>query len=316
MTKKWMLTFVDGGGAMSFRALMPAVHDAFQKRDYKHCLDLLDGFLNTATGEERIEALLAKSNIIYCVHPAQAVEGLALVNEARELARTPSTTLWCLSDALSLCHVMGDVDRARQYEVAAHRLLQEHGSDPVVSVHRFGLYINMGLIAMLRGEYPTAYWQFIQAQASLQQHPVQDLTIQRKSLLIVNLHIATVCLYMSRIPEAWEAMEKAEGMIASENEKVQWSVLRAKILRQTGRLQEATAALDCLSTDREALWNPTNRVNYRLVQALISHDSGNLKAFHHHLSMAQTIAVDHSLEFLLCEVQRVQRTPITLEVAR
>jgi tetratricopeptide (TPR) repeat protein len=301
----------------NYEELLHVVQIALQQRDYDACLSLLDSFLEEAEGADRVRALLAKSNVIYCVQPAWAAQGLALVDEALEQAQGNSQlVMWALGDALALCFVLGDVDKARRYEVSSHRLLQEHGSDSVIKVGRYRLHINMGLIAALRGEHPTAYWQFVQALSSLPQSDSEDQSVYARWAILINLYIANTCLEMGRIPESWEALDKAKALLSTENEKVQWTVLSAKILRQTGRPPEAQVALKSLPPDRTQFWNADNQARYHLVQALVAQDLGDLRQFHRHLALAHDIAVDNSLEYLLCEIQRTQRAPISLGVVR
>lgn len=293
---------------MTIEELHSAVLEAFERRDTTTCLQLLESFLETAAGEDRGRALGLKANVILC-EPRRAPEGLALVDEALSLLTgNPDRRFRTLITALGLCGTMGDVDKASRYEAAALQMLQDFAHERSVKENQFRLYINLGLLANLRLQYPTGYWHLVQASAYVMHADLPEESINQWRVFIL-LHIADTCILMGRGPEAAEALDKARPLIANEREQVRWTIRRSRTLRYLKRSPEALAALESLRSPDSA-WLPDDRARYHLERGLVAQDLGDLRGFHSHLAMAHQEAETHSLEFLLCEIQRAQREPI------
>jgi tetratricopeptide (TPR) repeat protein len=300
--------------AMDIEQLHSAVQDAFGRRDYASCFVLVDEYLETASGEDRGKALNLKASIIRC-EPRRIPEGLTLAEEAFDLLRhDPEQSLRCLATALSLCLTMGDVDKASRYEGLAHQLLQRHSNHPGVKNMQFRVQINLGGLATQRGQHPTAYWHFVQSVASLEDADI-PYEEARSFLLHTYLRIADTCSLMNRWPEAAEALEKARPLIVSRSDQGRWTVHRARLLRSQRRYQEAHLALESIAGDAAA-WHPYDLSRFHLERALVFQDLGDMRHFHSHLGIALQIAEESSQEFLLCEIQRAQRSPIIMEVVK
>ncbi|HLN61707.1 MAG TPA: hypothetical protein VK464_09160 [Symbiobacteriaceae bacterium] len=293
---------------MSVAQLRNAVSEAFDRRDYATCVRLLDDFLASAAGAERAHALRIKSSVLAC-DPRRAPEGLALVDEALGLVDgNPDLTAGCLTNALVLCWTMGDVHKAGQYEAQVHHLLQNHPENAGVKAQQLRIYGNLGLLANLRGQHAAAYWHFVRAIACAQSSG-QTATEMRPFLFALYLYLAETCILMGRGPEATEALEKARPLADTEGDLLRWTIQQAYLLRHRHNYQEALALLDGVSFSEPALL-PEDQTRFHLIRGLVAQDRGDLRSFHHHLSIAQRLAVEHALEFLLCEVQRAQRAPL------
>lgn len=299
---------------MTIEELHSAVLDALERRDTTTGLQLLEPFLETATGVDRGRALSLKANVIFC-EPRRAPEGLALIDEALPLlSADPDQYFSALVTAIGLCLNMGDVDKGCQYEATSLALLQTFGHERTVQGNRFRLYINLGLLANLRRQYPTGYWHLVQASSCVSDADLPEGAINQWRVLIL-LYIADTCILMGRWPEAVEALEKSRPLITNEREQVRWTVRRSQTLRYLKRYREALAELESLrSPDSE--WPPTDRARYHLERGLLAQDMGDLRSFHSHMATAHQEAESHGLEFLLCEIQRAQREPIIAEAVK
>ncbi|HYG57885.1 MAG TPA: hypothetical protein VD902_07445 [Symbiobacteriaceae bacterium] len=300
---------------MSFDELLSAVVSAFRGRDYARCFDLLDEFIESVAGPDFCQALVLKADLIMRTDATRIPEGLLLVEEALEHVQDdPISTLTAAVAALGLCFHLGDVERARRYELIGQRVLQQHPDDPGIQAKEFRLQINLGLVANRRGEFAAAYWHFSRALWAITTRGVDDESDVRCFLLNIYEELISVCLRMNRVPEAGEFLTKAKDCILSELDRVRWILARARFLRVKKQPQEAADLLAEFSQDTIQQWTPLLRARFHMVQAQIYQDLGQIRRFHRHLELAQREALTHGFDDLVCEIQRVQRTPISLEV--
>lgn len=302
---------------MNQREVQAAVFEAFRLDQYDQCFSLLDAFLETAAGADLAWALSLRAELILMCDKKRAAEGLLLIDEALEyLDQCPGEAMAAVIIALGLCWAMGDVEKARKYEAQGHRLLQHHPDNILVRSKRFRLHLNLGLIAQLRGELAAAYWHFMQAVSCLQEWGSDNGSDLKCWLFRMYERMIEVCLRMNRFPEAEDYLEKARQNITEPPEDSRWTLQYANFLRCTRRNGEALAALEGLAPFNSDCWTPALIAQYHLLRAMIAHDDGDVRTFHRHLSLAQRKAVEHSLDFMVCEIQRVQRSPIYQGVAR
>lgn len=293
---------------MDYREMQGAVMDAYRRHDYDRCFSILDEFIEAAGGEELGKALSLKASAIHQIDKRRSPEALVLAEEALHLLREDhGELLRTVVSALGVCYIMGDVERAATYAFLGYRLLQDHGDDPGVRASQFRLYLNLGLISKLRGDYPTAYWHFVQGTHSLLSGGSDDDSDIRNWLFWLNLHTSNACLYMGREPEAREALDRANEYAATEEQRLRVTIAQAELLQHWGRAREAADLMDSLDVDSAAAWSPGARCKYFLVRALAAQYLNDLRGFHQFLSSAHNVALQHSLDFLLCDIQRAQR---------
>lgn len=295
---------------MSHPELYSAVIDAHRRREYARCFALLEELIASASGEELGKALSLKAGTIALADVKRATEGLALVDDAlQHLAANPGESLLAVTSGLSLCYALGDVERARKYEAVGLRLLQENAEDPVVRGNQFRLFLNLGALALAQHDYATAYWHFVQGTSSLisQTEAAPDLSGWHFWLY---LHTATTCLYMNRTPEAEDALNKAEPWVMSDRGKARLTIGRADLLRHRRHFDEALSLLQGLREDGANPWDAEVKVLSYMTRSLVARDQGNLRDFHKHLALAQYEAAENHLDYLLSDIQRIQRTPM------
>jgi tetratricopeptide (TPR) repeat protein len=297
---------------MDYRELQGDVMAAYGQHDYDGCFSILDSFMASATGEDLGRALSLKAEVISGIDCRRNAEALALVDESLcHVHKHPAATLSSFVLALYLCNVTGDVARAGSYEVRGHRLLQEHGADPGVTAIRFRFYANLGSLARTRGDYATAYWNFMQAIKCLDAASAAGGSNLKTSLYWLYLQTGNACLNMGRVPEAAEALDKAEELAVSEQLRIRLAVARGQFLRASGHPHQAARLLEQLCTRQPDTWPPETLTLYYLAKAQTAQDLSDLRGFHYGLAAAQRVALEHSLDYLLCEIQRVQRAPVS-----
>jgi hypothetical protein len=301
---------------MDYREMEGAATDAYRRRNYALCFSLLDELIETADARRRARALSLKAGFIAQVDRRRAPEGLILVEEALQLVDDhPGEILYSLVTGLALCYGMGDIGRAGVYEQAGHRLLHEHGADPDVRAGQFRLHLNLGLLASFRGEHATAYWHFVQGSNSLLSAGPEDGSDGSVWRLWLYLHTATTCLAMGRLPEAEEALQQVEKLAATGAQRVRWALAQVELLRRHGRADEASTMLTQLQQPPEEAWNAETRTRFLIARALVAQDLADIRGFHRHLFGAYKYANDHSLDFLLSEIQRIQRGELRIPSA-
>lgn len=301
---------------MNYRQLESEVISAYRQRDKTVCFSLLDSFITSATGKDLGLALCLRAEMIMFLEKKRAAEGILLVDEAlSHLDEHPAERMMVIISALGLCWTMGDVERARNYELLGHQILRDFASDPGILAKQFRLHLNLGLLAKLRGELAAAYWHFMQGVGCISSRGADD---GRDQCWLFNLYeqMIAVCLSMNRIPEAQDYVDRAKECITSPVDSVRWNLALAQVLRHTGRVMEAQDVLATLPPESADGWTPTSIALSHLVRALLYQDEGNIRGFHHHLFLAQKEAVSHHLDYLVCEIQRVQRAPLTQGVAK
>lgn len=301
---------------MSYWAMQEAVLTAYRQRDFAQCFALLDQFLDCAAGIDKGRALSFKAGIIAQVAPQRCAEGLTLLEEALRLATSePELIVDILVNALLLCYKMGDVERASSYAAEALRLLQQYQHLEYVSRHQYRLHLNMGLIATLRDDSPTALWHFMHGATSLLASGLNE--DNRGLLFLLYVHAAETCLNMGRVPEAEEFMDKARPHAGLDTHRVRWEIFSAEIFLAKGMYQEAVKRLDEAEAANKAGWIPVNVVRCHLTRARIAQHTADFRGFNRFIALAQAEAIEHSIDYLLSQIQRLQRKPFnTLGVAR
>lgn len=300
---------------MTYLELRSAVINAYRQRDYALCFALLDNFIEGSNGTDRGKALCFKASVIMWHDRRRAPEGLFLVDEALDYCEDdPAEIMRNVINALGLCYTLGDVHKARKYEAVGTRLLQEHGSHPDVHLDKHKLHGNLGLLAGLRGEYASAFWHFMHALDQLKALGVQDDPELQCTFLSLSLDMVDAALHLGRVPEAEEALASAKPFLTTDDRKVWWTAIRAKVLRSVGRIGEAADAVGKLDPDTIWRCSPAEQVHYYVMRGLIAQDEGDWPSYHRNLATAHSIAVENSLEYILCEIQRIQRTPLKMGV--
>ncbi len=293
---------------MKFQEMEQAVFHAYHRCEYDRCFALLDTFTQEATGEQYGKALSLKASLITLVDFTRTAEGLTLVDEALPiLASIPEETLRLVISALGMCYHVGDVERAREYEAIGNRILHEHGSHPAVQAKRFRFCLNAGNIATLRSEHAAAYWYFRQATAQLVVQDPATVRDKRPLLFWLYIHTSWTCLRMNRLPEAEEALQEAQPLCNTDMDRMRWTITRAELLRQQQGPEPSLTLLDSLRID-ETEWLPDVGALYHMTRALAARDQGNLRQFHHAMAVARQTAIDHCLDYRLCEIQRILRS--------
>lgn len=302
---------------MTFSELKIAIVDAFRRKDYDQAFSLLDRFIDSASSDQLASALSLKAELIMRADPRRSPEGLLLVDEAiKHHQGAPGGTMGLLVNALGLCVMMGDVEKARRYEAMGHRLLQEFPDDQIVQAKQFRLHFNLGFIAQMRSDLASAYWHFMQAVASLAEHGTDDDCDIRSYFFRIYESMIEVCLEMGRGPEAEDNLQKARDNVTSQNESRRWAMARARVLLFVRRPKEAEEVLTELRFQDSSDWPPAETSRYYLLLALVAEENGDLRSYHSHLSHARRVALENSLDYMVCEIQRIQRTPFTQGVAR
>lgn len=296
---------------MDFEQLRQAVREPLRQKDYAGFRAVLDEFLKAAKNEDYGRGLNLHAEWFLLVDVKHVVQGFLLVDEALPfLAKTPGAKQSALTTALGLCYTCNDVERARAYEEEACRLLLEHATDPSVRNMRHRLQHNLGLVAYCRADYATAYWYFAQAANSLSSAEVPEA--ERRSVETSSqIGIAMACLRVRRFYEAQEALDLAEQVANTEFNRFRIAVWRSELLRQLGQIEEAVALLSSLSGSIEVSNSPDLRGRYFWISALLAQDAGDLPRFHHYLNRALAEAAEHRYDYLLSEIQRFQRSPLS-----
>lgn len=299
---------------MRFHELLDTLRVAYRQRDFARCDSLLDEFIEKAQGDELAEALGRKADIIVESNSRRGAEGLVLVDEALTHAGDPQLAIRLLTAGLALCYVMGDCEKAMRFETLSHHLLQQLPDDSPARSSQFRLHGNLGLIAALRGEHATSYWHFLQAVFGLNTYGSDDDSDIRCWLFWAYRRVAETCITMNRQPEAEEALAKAQACILSDTMLAGWKLTQVHLVSQSGRPEEATALLENITPNDS--WTPDLHVEYHLLAGLVAQSSGDLRGFHTHVSRAHDKAVEQRLDYWLCKIQRVQRTPVGLGAAK
>lgn len=301
---------------MNYEQLQLAVMDAYRHAENPtQVLGIIDKFIESAQGSELGQALCLKASFLMHHDQRRCAEGLGLVEEALSVAESdPGLQMKCVIDGLGLCHIMSDPLRAKRYELLGHRLMREHGANPSVLPMAHRMYANLAHIATLRQEPTQAYWHLVQGSQVLLTLP--DSPPVRSARFRFYMLTAEVCTEMGRRPEAEDALKEARGCIQSSLDEITWQVYWAEYLQSVNCQDDAAKLLDGLS-DREASeCRPSVRVIFHLTRSLVAQARGEVRQFHTHLTKAQDIAVTHALDFMLCRIQRVMRTPVRLEAAK
>lgn len=293
---------------MNYREMHEAVIAAYRRRDYPQCFALIDQYLDWAEGIEKGRALSLKAGLIGQVATERSAEGLSVLEEALPLVRGESQLeIDILVNALLLCYKTGDIERASSYEADALRLLQQHQHLEHVGKHQYGLHLNMGLIATLREDNPTALWHFMHGAISLLASGLDS--DNRGFLFLFYVHAAEACLNMGRVPEAEEFLEQARPHVVLDAHRVRWDIASAEVLLDRGLYQEALALLDRAEGANQSGWIPVNKVRCYLTRARIARHTADFRGFNRLISSAQAEAIEHSIDYLLSQIQRLQRKP-------
>lgn len=301
---------------MDYREMHEAAIAAYRRRDYAHCFFLIDQYLNCVEGVDKGRALSLKAGVIGMIAIERSAEGLSMLEEALPLVRGEvQLEIDILVNALLLCYKTGDIERASAYEAHALRLLQQHQHLEHVSKHQYGLHLNMGLIAALREDNPTALWHFMHGATSLLASGLDN--DNRGLLFLLYAHAAETCLNMGRVPEAEEFVEKARSHAVLDAHCVRWEISMAEVLLARGLCQEARAVLDRAEGANPNGWIPVNKVRCYLTRARIARHTADFRGFNRLIALAQAEAIEHSVDYLLCQIQRLQRKPFSnMGVAR
>lgn len=295
---------------MDYQELQSAVFDAYRRRDFPVCFSLLDAFSDTAQGEELGLALGLKAAIISVTDYRRVAEGFTLVDKALEqLQQNPSQTISTLVTALLLCYSAGDVERARGYETLCNQVLMKHGEVSTFQGLLFRLHLNLGLIATVRGEHASAYWHFVQGTVLVKTYGNLESANDRPFLFWLYWNTAQACIRMARMPEAAEALQHAEPLISTEQQRVHWVVGWSEVYRCSSRIDEAISMLERVGDRPSPDWDAESRVRFRLAKALAAQEAGDLRTYHEMVSEALRDAIENSLDMLLPEIQRIQRAP-------
>ncbi|HYF80569.1 MAG TPA: hypothetical protein VD973_25960 [Symbiobacteriaceae bacterium] len=302
---------------MNYEQLQLAVMDAYrQVEDPTQVLAIMDQFIETAQGSELGQALCLKASFLMHHDQRRCAEGLGLVEEALAVAEgDPGLQMKCVVDGLGLCYTMGDPHRARQYELLGHKVLREHGSHPIVQNMSYRMYLNLAHIATLRQEPTQAYWHLVQGTQILLTLPDSDSEV-RSFRFRIYLKTSEICTEMGRSPEAGDALTKAKGYIQSSLEEITWKVYWGAYLQAVKCSDDAAELLDGLAQLDDSLFRPSIQVFFHLTRGLAAQSLGEVRQFHVHLTKAQDIAITNALDFMLCRIQRVMRTPVRLEAAK
>lgn len=300
---------------MNYSELRDAVYSAYRQCDYDLCFSLLDEFIEGSSGTDRGKALCLKASVILWRNDRRAPEGLYLVDEALDCCKAdPGESMRSVINALALCYVLGDVHKAHKYEALGTRLLQTHGTDLTVSEYRYRLHGNLGKIASLRGEHASAYWHGMQALAYLRELGICEGLDRQCVYVAFSLDVVDAALKLGRVPEAEETLAGAQPFATTPTCIASWTIQRAKIWRYTGRNAEAETVLAQLDPGTLHKSPPAEQSRFHLITAQLAQDRGDWPTYHQHLAQAQRLAVDHPLEYVLSEIQRVQRTPLNMGV--
>jgi hypothetical protein len=302
---------------VNYEQLQLAVMDAYrQVEDPTQVLAIMDQFIETAQGSELGQALCLKASFLMHHDQRRCAEGLGLVEEALAVAEgDPGLQMKCVVDGLGLCYIMSDPLRAKRYELLGHKLLRDHSADPTVLLMAHRMFANLAHIATLRQEPTQAYWHLVQGTQVLLALPGDDPAITSARFRFYLL-TAEVCMEMGRSPEAGDALAKAKAYALSSMDAISWQIYWAAYQQSINRPNDAVEVLEPLSTQDELEWRPSVRVIFHLTQGQVAEALGDLRKFHAHLTKAQDIAVTHALDFMLCRIQRVMRTPARLEAAK
>jgi hypothetical protein len=303
--------------AVNYEQLQLAVMDAYrQVEDPAQVLAIMDQFIETAQGSELGQALCLKASFLMHHDQRRCAEGLGLVEEALAVAEgDPGLQMKCVVDGLGLSYTMGDPYRAKRYELLGHRVLRENGSDPVVQEMSYRMYLNLAHIATQRQEPTQAYWHLVQGTQVLFCFPDDDPEVQSFRLRFY-LRTAEVCMEMGRSPEAEDALIKAKSYAVSSMDKINWQILWASYLQSISHSSEAAELLDDLQSKKDAPWRPSVELFFHMTRGLIAQQRGEVREFHYHFARAQDIAATDAVDFMLCRIQRVMRTPARLEAAK
>ncbi|MDF2630312.1 MAG: hypothetical protein K0R39_4143 [Symbiobacteriaceae bacterium] len=300
---------------MNYEQLQLAVMDAY-RQDPAQCIALMDQFIDTAQGSDLGHALCLKASFLMRHDQLRCAEGLGLVEDALTVAEGhPGLLMKCVVDGLGLCYTMGDPHRARRYDLLGHQILKEHGADPAVQLMTYRMYLNLAHIATLRQEPTQAYWHLVQGTQALLS--LDEETPGAKSFrFLFYLRTAEICIEMGRNPEAEDALAKAKGCVSSTADDLTWQIYWATYLQANHHQDSAAELLDELADAVLADRRPSVQVVFHLTSSLVAQTRGEVRKFHHHLAKAQDIAVTYALDFMLCRIQRVMRTPVRLEAAK
>lgn len=295
---------------MDYQQLRNEVLPAFRCGDFQSGYALLDQHLSVAHGSDLGQTLILKASMIASFDPKRIPEGLVLIDEALPLVRhDQGATARALKMALAMVYLAGDAERAQQYEDSACRLLLEYGSQPEVRTERFGLQLNLGLVASTRGDHATAYWYLVQAASSVSAPEVSEER-RRTFEFQIQTQIALSCLRVRRYYEAQEALDQAEACGQEHPQRLRVPVYRAELLRQLGQPEEAKAILAAIRDQVGPSGNPDIQAWYYWISALVAQDLNELADYHRNLAAAQQVAANHHIDYLLGEMQRLNRTRI------
>lgn len=295
---------------MDYDQLRNMVWPYFTAGDFARGYSVLDDLLATDSGPALGQAMVLKASVIATFDLKRIPEGLALIDEALPLIkRHPGIYARALKIGLALAYFAGDTERAQPYEEAACGYLLEHGTDPEVRAERFGVQLNLGLVASLRGDHATAYWYLVQASNSLS---APEVTEERRmwSEFSIQTSIALSCLRVRRYYEAQEALDLADACGQSHPQRLRAPVYRSELLRQLGQAEDARELLNKIRAEVEVLDNPDIQAWYYWISALVAQDLGNLPEYHKNLAIAQETAATHHFDYLLGQIQRATRSSI------
>jgi hypothetical protein len=293
---------------VDYQQLRNEVLSAFRGGDFPSGYSLLDQHVSTTHGDHLGQVLILKASMIASFDFKRIPEGLVLIDEALPLVRhDQGATARALKTAMAMVYLSGDAERAGPYEESACRLLLEYGSQPEVRTERFGLQLNLGLVASVRGDHATAYWYLVQAANSISAPEVSEE--RRKTFEFhIQTNIALSCLRVRRYYEAQEALDQAEACGHEHPQRLRVPVYRSELFRKLGQPEAAKALLATVRDQIEPSDNPDIQAWYYWIAALVAQDLSDLADYHRNLAKAQAIAANHHFDYLLGEMQRLNRS--------
>lgn len=297
---------------MRIEELLRAIYQLADQNDFRSATQLVDGFLESASGSDLAKALDAKAQLLMELDPRETPAALAIRERALAVAgEDPGTQAYILVELLRTSRILGDVDRATAYEAASALLLKHHEDHPDVARYRAFLTQNCGRVAQLRGERALALWYFLRAEEAYQVARPADLITWAcyRSGNLINLFEEYMAF--NRMSEAREALNAARD-ICPKDRPVSWAtVAEHEVEWGLASHDSAHAAqwLQVVEGCQKLVNTPDLEVRIQMLRGWLARSKGDLTRYHQLLSQATALAVRYRLDHLLAEVHRMQRIP-------